>query len=299
MKLKRKSLTLTTGKMKHLAMKSANYFSIILIVFVLSSCATPSYFQIYKAEVSNNLEKKSGEIVYEDENCKISYDLWAEGGDVGFQFFNKSDKNIYVNLEECFFVLNGVAYDYFQNRTYIRSVGSGSSLSSGILVSNSIVGMNSSQNVQANKVVRSNSGVATVSSGFSVSYSEDKIICIPSGTSKIIAEFAINQTLIRDCDLFKYPTRRQINTKYFSKSDSPLVFSNRITYSIGDSSTYKTIENEFYISEVTNYPESEVFEMKYKEYCNQKSMVQSKSFKNRAADMFYIKYLKGQDVWKH
>ena len=98
------------------------------------------------------------------------------------------------------------------------------------------------------------------SSGFSTSYNEEKIVCIPSKTSKRITEYCINESLYRDCDLFKYPTKNQINSKSFSQFDSPIIFSNRIAYTIGLSDELIKLENEFYISEITNYPEGEIIE---------------------------------------
>ena len=137
------------------------------------------------------------------------------------------------------------------------------------------------------------------SSGYSVSYNEEKIICIPSKTSKIISEYYITESLLRDCDLFKYPTKKQITSKTFSKEQSPLVFSNRIAYSTSQNDNLIKFENGFYVTEISNYPESEMVELKYDEYCGQKSMTITKNFKNVSADKFYIKYSKGLDTWKH
>ncbi len=83
------------------------------------------------------------------------------------------------------------------------------------------------------------------------------------------------------------------------KRKSPLVFSNRITYSVGQSDNFIKFENEFYVTEITNYPESKMFEFDYREYCGQKSTASSKFYKNVSADKFYIKYKKGTDPWKH
>jgi len=137
------------------------------------------------------------------------------------------------------------------------------------------------------------------SSGFSISYNEEKTICIPSKTSKLITEYIITESLYRDCDLFKYPTKKQIKSKSFKKTDSPIIFSNRIAYTVGQSEKLIKFENEFYISEISNYPESEIFESKYDEYCGQKSSTMTKYFKNVSPDKFYIKYTKGTDTWKH
>lgn len=280
-------------------MKTKKILFPALIAMMLTSCVSTSYFQVYKTLPSDKLVVKDNLLVYEDENCKVSYNLWGEGGNIGFQFFNKTDKNIYLNLEESFFVLNGVSYNYYRNRVFTSAISSRATTSRGATATKSVTGLNYLDLIQTNKISSTNTVGLMASSGLSVSYNEEKIVCIPSKTSKIISEYNINKSLFRDCDLFKYPTKKQIKSKTFSKEQSPLVFSNRIAYSIGQTDSLIKFENEFYVTEISNYPESEMFESKYAKYCGQKSMTMTKYFKTVSADRFYIKYIKGQDTWKH
>jgi hypothetical protein len=37
------------------------------------------------------MEKQSNSLAYEDENCKVFYDFWKDGGNVGFLFQNKTE----------------------------------------------------------------------------------------------------------------------------------------------------------------------------------------------------------------
>lgn len=276
-----------------------NLISTAIIAVLLTSCATTSFYQVYKAVPTDKSIKIDNYLIYEDDNCKISYDFWGEGGNIGFYIYNKTVENIYLDLEQSFFVLNGIAYDYYKNRVYTHSTSSGATSSKATTASKSVTGFNYLDLPQTNRIQASNSIGVMTSSGFSISYNEEKVICIPSKTSKIISEYNINESLFRDCDLFKYPTKKQIKSKMFSKEQSPLVFSNRIAYSIGQTDNLIKFENEFYVTEISNYPESEMFESKYDEYCGQKSMTMTKYFKNVSADKFYIKYSKGQDIWKH
>jgi hypothetical protein len=148
--------------------------------------------------------------------------------------------------------------------------------------------------------VQASSSIASITaSGYSVSFNEEKVISIPSKTSKFINEYSINQSLYRDCDLFKYPRKKEIKSKSFSKTESPVIFSNRITYKLKDSDEKRKFENEFYVSEISNYPENEILKSKYEEFCDQKSAISTKFFKDVAPNKFYMKYSKGQDNWKH
>ena len=280
-------------------MKTKSRIFFALIAVFLTSCVSTPFYQVYKVTPFEKLMTKENYMVYEDEYCKVSYNLWEEGGNIGFRFYNKTDKNIYLNLDESFFILNGISYNYYKNRVYTNATSSGVTTSRTATASKSVTGINYWDLLQTNRIqATSNIGLMT-STGYSIAYNEEKVICIPSKTSKIITEYNINESLFRDCDLFKFPTRKQIKTKSFSKSESPILFSNRIAYTVGQSDNLIKFENEFYVTEITNYPESEMLESKYDEFCGEKSMTIAKYFKNVSPDKFYIKYAKGQNSWKH
>lgn len=274
-------------------------FFTVITAILLTSCTTTSYYQVYKATPSNKLVTKGNSLIYEDGNCRISYNLWSEGGNIGFRFFNKTKDNIYLNLGASFFILNGIAHDYYKDRVFTNSSNSASATSRVIKGSKSVTGFNYLNLLQTNRMQVANSSGLIASAGYAISYNEEKIICIPPNTSKIIVEYTINKTTYRDCDLFKYPSKKQIKSQSFSKSVSPIVFSNRIAYTVGKSDNLIKIENEFYVSEITNYPESEMLESKYEEFCNQKSQLKKKQFKDVGANKFFITYKKGEDKWKH
>jgi len=59
----------------------------------------PYYIQVYKATPTKELTTNEYSLIYEDNNCKVSYNLWAEGGNIGFSFYNKTDQNIFLNME--------------------------------------------------------------------------------------------------------------------------------------------------------------------------------------------------------
>jgi hypothetical protein len=87
---------------------------------LFTACTTQTFYQIYKTTPVNG-KIESNEIIFEDDNALISYNLWESGGDVGFQFYNKSDIDIIIHLDRSFFVLNGFAYDYYKNRSFTKS----------------------------------------------------------------------------------------------------------------------------------------------------------------------------------
>jgi hypothetical protein len=59
------------------------------------------------------------------------------------------------------------------------------------------------------------------------------------------------------------------------------------------------IENEFCVSEVSNYPEGELLNSRNEEFCGQKGTRVVKYFKEGGPDKFYLKYFKVPDTLKH
>jgi len=274
-------------------MKKHTLFIASVVSLLFSACSTTTYFQVYDITPSEKLKVKDNNIVFEDENCRISYNLWGNGGNIGFQFFNKTEKNIYLNLEESFFILNDISYNYYKNRIYTSSSNVGLSTSSGL----STTGY--SNNFNSNNFSEATAIGVNANLGYAISYNEEKIKCIPALTSKTVSEYAINKALYRDCDLLRYPSKKGVKTKTFNKNDSPLRFSNRIAYTIEKSDKLIQIENEFYANGIANLPRSEIIGSEFYKFCDQESSMPSSYFKNSSPTKFYIKYLKGQNAWKH
>ena len=265
---------------------------------ILTSCGSSKFYQIYKVDTISSVSKTGDALVYEDENCKVSYNFWGQGGNAGFYFYNKTAENIYINMEESFFICNGFAFDYYKNRTFTH-------------LQNFSLSLLNNQTSNANAILDIGWLFASVStkstttksqnmsSGASISYNEEKIICIPPKSTKIIAEYHITESLYRDCNLFMHPSKKKIKTSAFLESESPFVFSNKIAYTIGQSENLLQFENKFYISEITNYPQEEVIEVKYEDFCGEKGALLKEYFKNSSPDKFYIQYNKGKTNFKH
>jgi hypothetical protein len=300
--------------------KSRINYKCILLPFLccilLSSCVRTPYYQVYKVKPTTEIKQPGNSLVYEDENCKVLYDFWGEGGDAGFLIYNKSDKDIFVNMKESFFICNGIAYDYFKNREFTSTNSTSQSSMYTYSATNtysafaSIIGAiavsgNYNGFKQTNSVATGLGASKSVSYGASagksvsntssrgVNIKEQDIVCIPPQSAKVISEYNINENLYRDCNLFLKPSKKKIKTSSFSEKDSPFVFSNRITYSVDGQSTPIKIEQKFFVLEITNYPEEEITEMEVVEKnCADEveSTVKEKYFKNDTPDKFYIRY---------
>ena len=276
-----------------------NNFSIFAILtLILFSCSPSVFYQVYNTAVTGNLKQEENSITFNDENCTISYNFWANEGQMTFKITNNSDSTIYINMDESFFIMNGIAYDYYLNRTFESSVSTSGSVTKEITKTQTVTGLNNRNLIQTNANQTSKVAQISNSNGYSVSYTEEKVIGIPAKSAKIISEYSLVKKVYRDCDLLRYPTRKNPEIKNFTLENSPVVFSNCINYSIGKTGKSILVRNEFYVNQIQNLPESEMFTKKNDQYCGQMSVNISTTFKNKASNMFYITY-PGGGYYKH
>lgn len=304
----------------------------VILLCLLVGCTSynNSFYQVYENKLSDNINMDKDNIYYEDDNCKIIYNFWSNGGNAGFSFYNKTNKNIYLDLEESFFIKNGIAYSYFQNRTYkkvdkISADNNRKDLKTTYISSD--VKLDNSTNNHIEKLIEPNNGSKLLSfffaKDYSVTYEELEVICIPPQTIRNINEYTINKSLYRSNNINQYPSDKttkhnnnfffkwlmpdttakgeknitplkiQNNKETFQQSQiSPLVFENIISYSLDrNSDDLIKIKNSFYINSITNYREKEIIEEKEVEYYNE-DKIKQRCFVDSvfAPNKFYIKY---------
>ncbi|MBF6642155.1 hypothetical protein IVB69_11740 [Flavobacterium sp. J49] len=261
--------------------------SLLLLCLLVSCNAVIPYYQIYETK-SETVKPSGNAIVFEDNNCKISYNLWSESGNAGFTFYNKTSEVIYLQLEESFYVINDRAYDYYQNRIFSNSSDTASKTTK--TTGFTQWGWLSLSGYTSNTLAtNSTSGVEVI---------EAKVIAVPSKTSKTVSEFKINETLFRDCDLLRFPSSKQTSTKTFSEQSTPIRFYNTITYKLGDK--LNKVKNDFYVSQITNIASKDALKLEKNAFCNQKNGGTVSVFKESAPAKFYVSYTKTQaDTWKY
>jgi hypothetical protein len=245
-----------------------------LLTIILISCASPNYYQVYKANTENGRPGTNG-IVFEDDNCRVVYNLWKDGGDIGFGIYNKTSKDLTLDLTKTFFVINGIAYEYFQNRTFSKS--------------SSFLASSSTYNFPYSRYRNTISTIGTTStSSHGTSYTEKPKLTIPPMTMVFVSEFNITEYRYINCDLRRFPSKSEIKTIRFERENSPFVFNNLITYSTA-ADTFR-LENKFYVSEITNLPESSVIKDVDTSSCGTRLVTPIKIFTVSAPDKFYYKY---------
>lgn len=262
------------------------HLSLITAIFTLliSSCSTANYFQICET-YSPNTPLQGDRYVYEDDNCTVAYNFWAENGDAGFVFTNKTDKTICIDLTKSFFVRNNMSHDYFLNRTW-----------------------HTNANIKAETTSQ---GISmAINTGETISKEEKSIIFIPANTSKYINEYKIMTAPYRSCDLVRTTSGEKqpvydgfgkviryeyinglasLMSKEFNKENSPVNFYNIICYTLEGSNENFTVKNEFYIQKITNKSENEELKDSQTGCNNQKE--KTKIMIDQSPNKFYIKYI--------
>ena len=242
--------------------------------------------------------------VYTHPDFTISYNFWSYGGNVSFVIKNHSDKDIYLLKDQCFFIQNGWAQDYYRNRTYIVSTASSSSVSqtsgasinanasaqlSGelngfakLMINSPTSNINYSNATAGISYGASQMAAGTLShssqSGYSIETQEQKTICIPAHSSKHFSEFSIMTTPYRECGFARDPEEKEGTIWSFSSAlDSPNAFENRLVLKINE--TIVPIVNTFHISQFTNVREDYSYINEYKKDCNDKIISWTKDVK--------------------
>ena len=85
-----------------------NKINSIIVAFatmlMFSSCSS-TFYQVYQVE-AEQMEVTDNAIIFENDDCTVLYDLWANGGNMSFLFTNKTDNSIYLVMSESFYIQN-------------------------------------------------------------------------------------------------------------------------------------------------------------------------------------------------
>ena len=250
-------------------------FAIFAMVFA-SSC-TSYYYQIgeIKSHDKNILFDENIGHIYTDDNISITYTFWGKFGEVYFVINNTSEKDITIHLDNSYFIRNGIAYDYFQNRIYSNTSAT---------TNGSGVALFGSYSTIINTSSKSNSN--------SITYIEMPKLVVPAKSSKIISQFNIVEEMYRSCDLYLWKntlhvknvgnieisegkgenteldtSNKILNKVFFDIENSPYQFENRITYSVSDSNEKVEVINKFYVESILNCSKDKVKKYEYQKTC--------------------------------
>lgn len=268
-----------------------SYLAVLSTLF-LFSCTERNYYQVYDIQ-SSDVSMKDGVFAFDNADCRITYNMWSEGGNVSFMVQNKTDNNLYIVMPKSFFILNGVANDYYSETTYSRAVTNSAQLSAarqvsvGGFISNGLAWYPA----HIGRVYGASIGSSLTES---ITTRESPMTCVPPKSSKLIFGFNISDHIYKDCDNYKfnYPSRVSPLISY-SENDTPIKFRNRIAYSFDEESKdIKYIDHSFRMTNLQNYSQKAALDkLKYEE-CETNRNMSVKSFTMSSPNKFYNIYNK-------
>lgn len=266
-----------------------NALFLLALTLFHSSC-TQKIYQIYEVE-SANLQSSDKEIIFSNNDCEISYNLWSATGNLDFLFKNKTEHDIYIDMTRSFFIRNGIAYDYYSDIEYTRTTTAitSTSAAASLIMKNKDYYTTLWTPANAIREIKVSAG-QNIGAARSVTEKEAKYICIPAKSAKKIKGFNISDYIYYECgnNKFNFPGKKS-ETITYTKEKSPLSFRNRITYFF-DSNISNSIDNEFWIKSLTNYTQNEVIENVRAKNCIGSGETTKTVNKQKAANKFYNTY---------
>lgn len=272
-------------------MKKYQLFKCAILSMACIACASCNkvYYQVYTME-SENLIMQDNSIVYENADCQVLYNLQSDGGLVSFAFKNKTDKDIFINLNESFLVVNGNAHDYFEDKAYTYASVSSTSYGNNLEVN--LTGKNAlwSNHLYTVPFSETTSKTTKTSVSKSVTVKEHEIICVPAHSYKKIAKFRLQPNLFQKCDeKIDYPSGKAKLMSY-SHDDSPIIMNNRLKYGFAHDKTDKHLDNKLWLSEINNYSRKAAIEDRKEKGCYDLYSKNVKYFKIGTPSQFYRIY---------
>ena len=221
-------------------------------LLTLTSCAV-AFQQIASISSPQMQLADDGHFAYSENDIVVDYNFWAPSGKMSFVITNNLESDVYVDLGRSFLVVNGMTFDYFQNRTYSS---------------------NSSE---------------TSLSGRAVEYKEKEGVWIPAHSSRRFCEFTLMDAPYRQCGFARNPSKDEDMTLSFTEKDSPYAFDNVLMLVVNGID--RRVVNSFYVSSLTNIQQDETYLDKNVEYCDgTKGSETVRIYKFRSANRFFINY---------
>ena len=273
-------------------MKTLQNFLLVSCFSVLFTSCNKVFYQVYTLD-SKELQMHGNAMQYKNADCRVTYNFWSNGGIVAFAVENLTDKDIFVNMNESFLVVNGFAHNYFEDKTYTYGNASSAALGYGENLSVSISGKDFWGKKNYTATAGTALSIAAKSSTFnSVSQKEQEVICIPAHSFKVFSKFCLSPDLYVKCiNNIDFP-KTKCSVATFANDNSPLKMNNRITYGFNKGTMDKHIDNMFWLSDITNYSEKSAIEKTKEKGCYDDYEHEVKQFNIGSPSQFYKDYMR-------
>lgn len=216
--------------------------AMFFLMILLSSCGySLRTTQVFHTE-SSVVKMVNDKYRYEDSIVIIDYDLWASGGILNFNIYNRTSEPIYINWRNCNFIFNGYSNEYWTDKVVSTTNSSAIFRTDGWQTGQTKTSYNSTNPYKiTDSKYHTVSTLAGIENSVTVVQKENPTVQIPPNSFNQIAKFSIQMPLLTNAD----------SLITYLKSTTPLIFRNYLALS-KDKEFVKQIfiDNDFWISSV-------------------------------------------------
>ncbi len=259
------------------------------MLLLLVACTPHNYYQLIETE-SKDLKVEKDIITYENEDLIITYNFWGNRGNGSFIIYNKTKKDIFIDLKRSHLILNGFAYTYYQNRVFTSPKISFFSPASDDEISEQ----------RAIKLPGVTPKSVPEQAVDITTFQEERIICIPPKSAQEIFGFDLIKDIYRDCSLLRFPKSKEIVSSEFTLENSPIKFENYITYDYSEEfNSVRVVRNMFWANKVTNYPSTDFQTEEFLNHCGDSAGLETIVYPYKKSSSFYLEYKLEPSSLKH
>lgn len=236
-----------------------------------------TYFQVYEVSSSNEDAERSGEgaLVFENEELRVTYSLWDKGGRFRYKFYNKSEKDLFLDRSRSHFVINGLVYEHPPDSFYQKKAPAPEEMSHHF----------------EKKPEEEWEEYSSFSSG--PDPYDGAISIIPPRSARVVEGTAITSELIHDCDAKIFPDKEgdaEMDSVSFSREDSPLRLQNRLTYYSEEGRDTNRVVHELWVDKLINYTQDAFYTLDDRSICPDGMRELVETLRHEHPAKFYIEY---------
>lgn len=265
---------------------------------MLTGCSKKTYYQVYQTKPINEETAVVNVdfISHDDNGVIVQYNFFGEYGVAGFYLTNTTNELVIVDLAESFFVINGVALDFYQGREWTETKSQSTTMSFQTAESKKEK-RRARRNATDTEASMYNSNAATAGSTTSttnsIGHQERRYIAVPPQSTKFVSEYQIINTMRSMCGVKENPSASKPAGMNFTPENSPITFAIYVTYTLGDKPAKHRVHDQFYVSEIMNVNAKTMFkDYQPKDVCGKDDGKKIQKIQFNTANRFYVKYKK-------
>ena len=229
------------------------YFLLLVVSLLFASCK--SYIQIYDVD-SSSAKTTNEQFVFENEDCKLTYNFWEEWGNASMVFTNKTDKNLSVSLSQSSYIFNGFSSSFYKG------------------IDDHVV----------------------ISKFKSKTFRDLPVVCVAPKSSKVIGDLNLIDKIYFFCEKEKDKPKRRYSENYNENNSPIKFGYNMVYSTQENCNEIKSLESSFYVSKIENVTKKQEEITSQVQDCLDYSETSVITLKSQSPKRFYIKRFKNMNT---